>query len=415
MLFKELDPIEFDEFVNKHIPYTPYQSSAYGSTMEGEDYKVYYVGIKDNDIVVAASMIMVGNIKSFKYAYAPRGFLIDYKNRSLLEFFTINIKKFLGSKGVVALKINPMVVKNIYNSKYELIASNPDFDEIYNDLTSLGYRHMGFNNFFEALKPRFDAIIDINDDYFKLFTNMRKEVRTKVRGAENSGVKIYKGDDEEIQKLYEQAKGKYPRPLKYYDDLYKNFSKNDEIELYYAKVDFDIYLKRRQSEFVNDEEAFNMLNEEVLKSGDKANQKLISKKMVIDKNLNASKAKLTSAISLTANHPEGMIIAAVFVVKANKTATIMIDSFDKNFSTFNGKHLIIWKLIEKFSKEGYHLFNLGGIANKVDVGNKYYGLNNYKLGFGAKAYEYIGDLELVTNKPLYLMYNNSVNLFKKKK
>ena len=181
------------------------------------------------------------------------------------------------------------------------------------------------------------------------------------------------------------------------------------------KVDFDIYLKRRQSEFVNDEEAFNMLNEEVLKSGDKANQKLISKKMVIDKNLNASKAKLTSAISLTANHPEGMIIAAVFVVKANKTATIMIDSFDKNFSTFNGKHLIIWKLIEKFSKEGYHLFNLGGIANKVDVGNKYYGLNNYKLGFGAKAYEYIGDLELVTNKPLYLMYNNSVNLFKKKK
>ncbi len=415
MIFKELEPNEYESFINKYIPYTPYQTAAYGSTMKDEGYTIYYLGIKDEDTIVAATMIMVRNIKTFKYAYAPRGFLIDYKNRSLLEFFTINIKKFLGSKGIVALKISPMVVKNIYNSKYELIASNPDYNDIYNDITSLGYRHMGYNNFFEALKPRYDAIIDINDDYFKLFTNMRKEFRTKVRSAENSGVKIYKGDEAEIQKLYEQAKGKYPRPLKYYENLYKNFGKNDEIELYYAKIDFDIYLKRRQSEFVHYEEEVNTLNDKVLENGDKNNPKLFSKKMVIDKNLNASKAKLTNAIKLVSEHPEGIIIAAVFVVKANKTVTIMIDSFDKKFTTFNGKHLIIWKLIEKFSKEGYHLFNLGGVASKVDNENKYYGLNNYKLGFGAKVYEYIGDLELVTNKPLYLMYNNSVNLFKKKK
>lgn len=415
MIFKELEKQEFDEFSLKYIPTTPYQTSAYGHTMESEGYKTYYLGITDEDNIVAASMILVRNIKSFKYAEAPKGFLIDYKNSSLLEYFTINIRKFLGSKGVVALKINPMVVKNIYDSKYELIASNPDYDTIFNSLISIGYKHLGYNNFFEALKPRFEAIIDLKRDYIELFNNMRKEFRTKVRSAENSGVRIYKGDFNNLEVLFEQAKGKYPRTFEYYKNLYTNFSNNNEIDIYYAKVDFDVYLKRNQNEFVEYEKEVGIINEKVLNKGGKSNQRLLSKKMVIDKGLNASKAKLTSAIDLMSKHPEGMIIATLLVIKRGNTATIMIDAFDKTFTSLNAKHLIIWKLIEKYSTEGVKFFNLGGITNKVDNTNKYFGLNEYKLGFGAKAYEYAGDFELVTNKPLYLMYNNSVNLFKKKK
>ena len=46
--------------------------------------------------------------------------------------------------------------------------------------------------------------------------------------------------------------------------------------------------------------------------------------------------------------------------------------------------------------------------------NKYYGLNSYKLGFGSRIYEYAGDFEFITNKPLYLIYKNSF-MFKKEK
>ena len=35
----------------------------------------------------------------FKYALAPRGFLIDYNDEKLLTTFTKLIKKFLGKKG----------------------------------------------------------------------------------------------------------------------------------------------------------------------------------------------------------------------------------------------------------------------------------------------------------------------------
>ena len=155
------------------------------------------------------------------------------------------------------------------------------------------------------------------------------------------------------------------------------------------------------------------VSDEVLKNKGKGHQKLLTKKMACDKRLNMSKAKLSDAIDLMAKNPDGITIATVLVIKSRNTVTIMLDSYDKKYTSFNAKHLIIWKLMEKFSKEGYHLFNLGGIVSNVSKDDKYSGLNKYKLGFGSKVYEYIGDLEFITNKPLYLMYKNSGSLFKK--
>jgi lipid II:glycine glycyltransferase (peptidoglycan interpeptide bridge formation enzyme) len=69
--------------------------------------------------------------------------------------------------------------------------------------------------------------------------------------------------------------------------------------------------------------------------------------------------------------------------------------------------------MEKYAKEGYTTFNLGGITNPLEKENKYKGLNDFKLGFGANAIEYIGDLELITNHPLYMIYRNMSPLRKK--
>ena len=80
---------------------------------------------------------------------------------------------------------------------------------------------------------------------------------------------------------------------------------------------------------------------------------------------------------------------------------------EKTFSTMNAKHLLIWKVLEKYSQEGYQTINLGGIVNYSDKEDKYYGLTKFKLNFGSMIYEYMGDLELITSKPLYLMYKNS--------
>ena len=89
-----------------------------------------------------------------------------------------------------------------------------------------------------------------------------------------------------------------------------------------------------------------------------------------------------------------------------------MDGYDKSYRNLNSKHLLLWKLIEKFSYEGFKTFNLGGISNYNLQNNKYNGLIKFKTSFGSVIYEYMGDLELITNKPLYLMYKNSSSVMK---
>lgn len=94
-----------------------------------------------------------------------------------------------------------------------------------------------------------------------------------------------------------------------------------------------------------------------------------------------------------------------------------MDGYDKKYKRLNSKHLLIWQLIEIYQKIGFHQFNLGGISNMTVDSNKYSGLDEFKLNFGAKMIEYAGDFELVTNKRNYNLYRNYVplkNLIKSK-
>ena len=62
--------------------------------------------------------------------------------------------------------------------------------------------------------------------------------------------------------------------------------------------------------------------------------------------------------------------------------------------------MLKWALIQKFSKLGYHYFNLNAITGEFNVHNKYSGLNEAKLGFNATAIEFIGEFDLI-NKPFW--------------
>ena len=413
MQLKELTSETFDNFAISFSPNSPYQTSFYGDTMVKEGYNPIYLGLIDNDKILAATMILVQTDGKFKYGYVPRGYLIDFSNTLLVNEFSKQLKRYLSMKNIVAIKISPNLVKNIFNSNYELISKNDNYSNIFNNLMSNGYNHLGYNMLFESYKPRYDAVIDLNGDVYTLFNNMSKEYRTKVRSAEDNGIRIHKGTESNIETLYNQVKNKYPRGLDYFKDLYKNFNKKGLIELYYAKLEPNVYLKKNQLEYEKDDISAYQANEGVLRSTMKSDF-VLDRKMKADKALMISKAKLSDAVNLMRKYPDGVIVATVLVVKMNDTVTVLMDSFDRKYSSFNAKHLIIWKLIEKFSADGFKYFNLGGIAGRVEKTNKYYGLNSYKLGFGSRVYEYSGDFEFVTNMPLYLIYKNSF-LFKKNK
>ena len=220
MKIKELTNEEFLNFSENFPVSSPYQTAEYAMTMTKQKYDSFYLGmIDDAGNIVAASLIMVELLGKFQYAYAPRGFLIDYTNDDYVKKFTKLVKKFLRKKSIIAIKISPLVVKSTYTKK-DGVVENPEYEQIFNRLKKLKYYHLGFNNYFEAIKPRYEAIIDLDNNTATMFSKIQKNFRTKIRASDNSGIRIYKGDENNLQLLYKQTEKKYPRDLNFLKSLY---------------------------------------------------------------------------------------------------------------------------------------------------------------------------------------------------
>ncbi|MBQ4634274.1 MAG: peptidoglycan bridge formation glycyltransferase FemA/FemB family protein [Bacilli bacterium] len=405
MILKEITNEEFTKFALEFPTKSIFQTTGYAFTMNKQHFDSVFLGlVDDSNSIRAASLILIANIKGFKYAYAPRGFLIDYTNKELLKDFTFQIKKFLSRNDIIAIKINPIVIKNIYDKKGNLIATNNNDDIILENLKALGYEHKGFNNYFEAFKPRFEAIIDLKPDLNELFMSCKKALRTKVRRAELNGITIHRGDDRNIKYLYEQLKSTYPRDLKYFQDSYEFYSRNNLIDFYYAKIETPTFLAQSQELYQKQEQLVSELSNTVILEAKNDSSKTLSMKLEADNLLASYKDQLIKATKLLKEHPEGIITACALVIKNGDEAVLLIDSRDKNYSSFNSKHILLWKIICKYASEGYKKFNLGAVSNIKLKPNKYQGLNDFKCNFNPKIYEYLGDFELVAIKSLYLMY-----------
>ncbi len=402
MILKEITDEEFNNFRNNYNMSSLYQSTEYSNVMENQKFENLYIGLFDNKNIVAATSILIYKNGKKKYGYVPRGFLIDYNDINLLKTFTVQLKKLLSKKNIMAIKIAPLIIKSTYDSKYNITTNNNYYNNIFKNLTSLGYRHLGYNNFFEALKPRYEAIIDLSIPYYILFKNIRKNFRTKIRSAEKIGIKIYKGNYDDLKYLYLQTKNKYPRDLKYFKDIYEEFNKTNKIEFFYSKLDTGTYLKYYQQKYIEQEQICSDININMTNN----QNDLIEIKIEADKKFDYYRKKLIKATKLLRDYPDGIITSSALIIKDQKEAYVLMDGYDNKFKYLNSKHLLIWKLCERYSKLNFKKFNLGGITNIDIKNNPYKGLNDFKLSFNAISVEYAGDFELICNNTLYFMYNN---------
>lgn len=408
MYIKELNNAEFNLFTDSYPQFSIYQTSEYGFIMNTQNYTSVFLGlIDDYERIVAASLILIEKEGIFKYAYAPKGFLIDYSNKGLVEQFTTLIKEYLGKKKIMAIKINPMIIKSSYDYNTDSTRINPEFQNQMDFLKSLDYYHLGYNNLFEAFKPRYDAIIDLNKPITTLFGNMNKNFKNKIKSADRNGVRVIKGNGDQLDYLYDQVKNKYPRDKKYFEDVLFFLKKRNMIDYYYAKLDTNAYLINVQKKYQKQMDLCNKLNNKLFKNAGKNNNKLINNKIYEENKLNEFKNELVFATKLLKESPDGILLATMLIAKYRDEVYIFMDGYNKDFKKLNAKHLMTWKLIEKYSKEKYKRFNLGGMTNPYIKNDKYKGLNEFKLSFNARCVEYIGDLELITNQKLYNLYRNS--------
>ena len=95
------------------------------------------------------------------------------------------------------------------------------------------------------------------------------------------------------------------------------------------------------------------------------------------------------------------IIGAAFTVKHEGRVTIINTGYDKKFNSIDTKAFIYFKLIEEYKKAGYSFIDLHGITADFSDTNPYKKLNDFKLRFKPNVFEYVGELDLIVNKPFH--------------
>lgn len=408
MELRELTNEEFETFINKFNESSIFQSCEYAFVMNNQAHESLYLGLYDeNDELCAASLILIEKLNSFKYAYAPRGFLIDYKDKELLTSFTNEVKKYLKKKNVIAIKISPIIPKSKYDPKLNVTLNNPEYEDIFENLKELKYYHLGYNNYFESYNPRFIAITELDKDINTYFNKLDDELKNKISTCDLAGIRIYKGNENNLDFIYEQMREKKKGSKEYVNDMYNYFSKSHKVDVYFAQLETKTFLVNTQIEYQKQINNCNDITDEIFKNQGKANTEIINKKIQEDNKLAKLKEQLIYATNLLRNNPNGIIIACAMVIKYHNKLYLTFDGIDETYKHLCPKHLLIWKLIEKYSNEGFKEFELGGITNPTLEENKFQELNDLKLGFNAYSIEYAGDFELITNYPLYSLYRNS--------
>jgi peptidoglycan pentaglycine glycine transferase (the first glycine) len=397
MKLKSLTSVEFDEFAKTFENSNFYQTSNYALLMGEHGYDFEYVGLFDeNDNIVAGSMILFKKIRGrISYGYAPNGFLMDYSDSNLVKEFSNEIKSYYADKNVAFIKVNPLIVTGILDGKQKEFVKT---DGIYykDDLVNNRYLKLKNNMYFESSLPRFDAFVDLKNSNFESF---KKNTRNKIRKSIKRGLVFEKAR----MKDFDYLLGMFPKDSKldsyFYKDMYNIFDKNESIDVFLVKVDYEEYLINSRIAYDKEIERNTKLNEMLIKY---PTENVISEKMNSDRIVLSYKNDILEGTKGLKDDKDNFVAGAI-VVRYKNTAYIVSSWYDTNLAKFDANYFLHYNLIEYY-KDDFDFLGLNGITGDLSNSNRYKGLNDFKLGFNPIAVEYIGEFDLIIN------YNEYVNL-----
>lgn len=396
MKIVELSNTQFDEYAKIH-PLSNYcQTSKYALVMTEYGYSYDYIGmIDEQNRIQAASLILTKRIKgNTKYGYAPKGFLVNYYNPSLLQEFLSLLTKHYKEKDFIFIKFNPEIIIGETDRKRKLVFSYNGNVRIIDDLKALNVKRRLELKEFDLMMPKFNSYINFKEyDYKKLNRNYRK----KIRKATEKGMYLTLGEAKDIDILYNFNKHKSARPISFYRNMYNVFNRDNSIDLVYIKLDFQKYLNYTRKMFDTEQNVNYTWNN--LLQENPGERKYVKKKMESDRVLENYKRQIIYATQQLKKHPE-VYVAGALVVKHRNRVSIIASGFNEEFKRENPNHFLYYSLFERY-KPYFSFCDMGGVSGNFEETSQYKGLNEFKIKFDSKIYEYIGEFDLICSDRIF--------------
>ncbi len=406
---------EFDNFSSNHKYNSYYQSSYYAEfAKEDEQYNVHYLGfVDDEDRLVGASLMLYKTLfLRYKFAYAPRGLLIDYENDEMVRSVTRELRRLLKKQKFIFVTIDPLIVASERDKNGKIVQFNNTVNRILTNFKNNNYEHLGFNLYNESKLPRWNVIAKLNNDGRTIFNNFDANIKEKISYANSIGLVIEEDTTKNVDALYEFIKRAYSKNgKKYLTDLFNAFNAGNKIKIFYAKLNTKKYTENVNKLYTEEEEK-NIALANIIQSGDKVKyniEKAINDKVSSDKLLHMYKKDIVTSTRFLKSNPDGVICGVAVTVEDAHGVNILINYTDNNYAKYNTDAVLIYEIMKYYGKLGFKYINIGPVTGNFDSSSKYYPMLENKLGFNSSILEYIGQFNIILLPTMYKIYKRKYN------
>ena len=109
---------------------------------------------------------------------------------------------------------------------------------------------------------------------------------------------------------------------------------------------------------------------------------------------------------------EGTPIAGTLAIHYGDKVWYLYGASSNEHRNLMPNYMLQWTMIQWAIETGCRVYDFRGVSGDLSEDNPLYGLYRFKKGFGGDFTEFVGEMDLVLNKPVYLFVEKGTSLFK---
>ena len=374
MKLKDINKKDFEDFCLKCDIDNFYQSKYYAEIKRKEGYHTYFVGLEQDGTIMGAALLLSKEVSLMKKRafYAPRGFIIDYKNYDLVKVFSKELIEYVKTKNGAYIKINPTVILHGRDNQGNIVDGGINNTKLVETFKELGWQENDININF----PLEDKILyelklkNHNED--ELLDSFSDKLKLEIKKNELIGITTKKLEKEEINKFIDiMEEGSYivnHLGMNYanYKDIIDILDNHNMLDINVCELNIDKYY-----EFLNS-------NKEKYQS-------------------NEFEEQLNFVKQLQYQYGHSKLIGTTLGVSYHNKYYILVTAVMDKFKNYDPLTTLYWETIKNSKKAGNEDYIFYGIGNTLTNNNE---LNKLK-DFNGKVIELIGEFDYILNERIY--------------
>lgn len=400
MQFIEITEDKYRTFWENHPLKTFLSAPEIGDLRKSNGWDVYFVGVEKQKKLVAAAMLVAHKRHFGKYEfYSPRGVLVDFFDKQLLEYFLSEIKKFVKKHNGYIFRMDPYILYKERDIDGEIVDGGMDNSNIVSQLLSFGFKKVSIPDM-EQVGWMFSLPLE-GKSKEQILKEMKSGTRNKIRKTEKFGITIKELAYDELDRFQNimietgTRKNFSVRSVEYYKKMYELFHDKGEVKYFVTELNLAEYQKKLEQDKKLVEEKLSALSDAKYNEGQKKNleNEIASYDKRIQEAIDIRKDKGVDVITLS---------GSMFMIIQPEIIYLSSGNY-LEFIKFDSQYLLQWMMIQYGIEHGFKKHNFYGIPADINRHPKDYGIYEFKRGFNGIVEELIGEFELPITWHYYLM------------